>query len=96
MLLAVSVSGSFIFLSLMGFLFFRAECKLSFRKNNSEERLLSLFVPLYFPYLDLVFNKGIKQRRFSVSTSKGILYSNPGEDKKSMLEDNRGKSGVYM
>jgi len=25
-----------------------------------------------------------------------IIYLNPGKDKKSMLEDNRGRSGIYM
>jgi hypothetical protein len=30
------------------------------------------------------------------STSNVIIYSNLGEDKKSMLEDNREKSGIYM
>lgn len=30
------------------------------------------------------------------STSNAVIYSNLGEDKKSMLEDNREKSGIYM
>ena len=88
--------GSFILLLLMGLLSFLTEDKLNTRNISSEGRLLSTFLPFHLPYLNLV--KGNGRRRISgVSlASNGVLYSNPGKDKKSMLEDNREKSGIYM
>ena len=35
-------------------------------------------------------------RYYSTAASNVIIYLNPGKDQKSMLEDNRGRSGIYM
>jgi hypothetical protein len=50
--------------------------------------------------INIKYLRGTKggTRNYSTVTSRSnaIIYSNLGEDKKSRLEDNREKSGIYM